>query len=288
MKCTSVEIHPFNSSDVAVLSFKDPKSLNPYNVNAILGLDADQIVKQRYRGSGGSQLRDLGLLNRVVTLQIELNPDFAASETFSDLRDALYKLIWTSRLGDVQLQFKDGTGIVAQISGTVTKFESPQFSQKQMVQITIECEEPMLKAPTPISVYVGYFASRHFDLTDEISNAPHGIKMVFTIRQNVAKLLVGSPATDLPNGISLELNPVSIGGFLTGDVVHLSSEFNDKYLYIHRGSVDIPIFDAIEVDSVWPLAFPGVTPFFIKDKDLPLQDVAHITSLSYYPTYWGV
>lgn len=157
MKLTSVEIHPENSSNILVLSFRDPRRNNPYNVKTIIGLDADQIVPRFYGVSGNSTSKfyELSLENREIIVSVELNPNFTDSESYSDLRDELYKMISSSRTGKVQLQFKNGVEVLAAISGFVSKLESPHFERTQTVQITIKCDEPMLKAVTPVVVAVG-------------------------------------------------------------------------------------------------------------------------------------
>lgn len=287
MKVTSVEIHPENSASVAVLNYKDVEGQSPYTVQSIVGLDADQIVARAYLGSDIIQ-NDLALLNRTIGVQIDLNPDFDERVSYSDLRDALYKLIWSGRSGLIALQFKDGTDTVAVISGTVQKFETVQFSKKQSVKLTIFCDQPMLRAPTRTNVYVDDLLSRHFTITEEKSTAPHGFQMKITMKRPVASLLIGAPHEGLFYGVSLLMKPTAVGGFQTGDLVFLSSEFGDKYLYITRGGEDLPIVDSIQFDSSWPLIFPGSNDFFIKDQDHMAYDVAEINTLSYYPTFWGV
>ncbi len=59
MRVTSVELHPANSSDICVLSFRDPTHANPYNVKEIIGLDADEIVPRF--------MVVLGILNSIIS-----------------------------------------------------------------------------------------------------------------------------------------------------------------------------------------------------------------------------
>lgn len=287
MKVTSVEIHPENSSSVAVLNFKDVGGQSPFTVRNIDGLDADQIMSRAYLGSDLIQ-NDLAMLNRHIGVLIDLNPDFDERVSYSDLRDALYKLIWSGRTGLITLLFKDGPTTVATISGKVEKFEAIQFSKKQSVKISIFCDQPMLRGAARTNVYVNDLLSRHFTVIDSESNAPHGFQMKITMKRPVASLLIGSPHTGLPYGVSLLMKPTAVGGFQTGDLVFLSSEFGDKYLYITRGGEDLPIVDSIQFNSSWPLIFPGSNDFFIKDQDHMSYDVAEINILSYFPTYWGV
>lgn len=288
MKVTSVEIHPASSSIVAVLGFRDPTNQNPYNIKGIDGLSPDQIVNSRFMGPNGAPLNDLAMLNRDMVILIELNPDFESNQTFSELRDELYKLIWTSRTGLTQFQFKDDTTVVAVVYGTVSKFETTQFAKKQMIQMTVRCEEPLLRAPSRVDVYTDDFSSRHFTIIDNKSNAPHGFRFYLKVRNNVETLMIGSPDTSVPGGIGLKMKPTVHGGFQVNDFISGSSEFNNKYLYLIRDAEFIPIIDSIQFGSTWPLMFPGETDLFMVDVDNLLTDVIRIDSMSYYPTYWGV
>lgn len=278
MKLTSVEIHPESSSEVVVLSFRDPASVNKYNVKGITGLDADQIVPKYYGTSSGSKFYDLSLEDRNLVVRIGLNPDFASSQTYSDIRDELYRVISSSRTGRVQLQFKNTTDVVAAISGFISKFEAPQFEKTQEVQLTISCDEPLLKALTPVSVVVAGLNPALFGIIDNLSTAPHGLKMVASINANISSLIItqlGYP------DVLFTITPV--GGFLNGDVLHFSSEYKDRELYLVRGSATTQLADVIAAGSYWPTMFPGGNSYVFSH---PTNVV--LTSITYYPTYWGV
>lgn len=130
MKLTSVEIHPDGSSNVLALSFRDPQALNPFNVESITGLDPETIIPKYYGGSGTARFYDMAVLKRQPVIVVKLNPDYSNNETPASLRDMIYKCIASSRTGKVQLQFKNGTTVVAVTSGFVSKVEAPQFEKK--------------------------------------------------------------------------------------------------------------------------------------------------------------
>ena len=277
MKLTSIEIHPSNTSAPAVLSFRDPTSINPYNVKAIVGLDSESIVPQRYASSEVSDFYNLSLQNRQIVIRVGLNPNFTDNESYSDLRDNLYKFIASSRTGSIQLQFKNALEVIAVISGYISKFEAPQFEKTQEVQITIQCSEPMLKALTPVSVE-GIDPS-HTIITDDKSTAPHGFSFSMGIT-----FAIGSIKITDPNDSSWGFEIVPVGGFMNGDELYFSSEFNNKQLYLVRARVTIiQLADVLTSVSVWPIMFPGENIFsFTNSSYLRWDDI------SYYPTYWGV
>lgn len=279
MKLTSVELQPVNSLDFALLSFRDPNSLNPYNVKEIIGLDADEIIA-RYYGSSGTTTKfyNLSLEKRDVIIKILLNPRFDQGESYSSLRDDLYKLISSSRTGLIHIHLKNQDEIVAAISGFVTKLEAPHFEKEPNVQITIKCDDPMLKAMDPVEVVVDDLDPALTVIQDTLSTAPHGFKFEMTFLDTVASFNLEDPT----NAIwSFVVTPV--GGFLVDDVLYFSSEHDNKYLYIIRAAATIHLADVISSGSVWPIIFPGDNSFSINnDTDMEW------TSISYYPTYWGV
>lgn len=275
MRVTSVEVHPAGSSDVAVLSFRDPRRNNPYNVRSITGLDADDIVSRYYGVSGVSKLYNLALEKREISISVELNPDYGSNGSYSGLRDMLYKMIASSRTGVIQLQFKDGTDVIAAISGFVSKFEASHFSKMQEVQITLQCVDPMLRALARVNVDVAAASPSLTIVDDDVSTAPHGAIFVMGFVSASAAFTVGD------DDWSFTVTPS--GGFLTGDILHISSEHNNKYVYVHRGVDDIYLADKVSSGAIWPILFPGENTFICTNPS-----TLDWTSISHYPTYWGV
>lgn len=257
MKITSIELHPENSSDVLTLSFRDPKNINPYNVKAITGLDADSLD------------------SRLIALRIGLNPSY---RSYSDLRDVLYKMIAASRTGRVQIQFLNGLNISAVISGYISKLEAPHFEQIQEVTLTVQCDESILKSPTPYLMPVDGLDLNTINIPDDESTAPHGLTLQLHVLANITYISITAPADP-----SWLFQAVPNGGFFYGDEVYLSSEANNKYFYIIRNGVTVQMGDAILPGSIWPLIFPGNNIFsFGNASSLRLDAIA------FYRAYWGI
>lgn len=277
MKITSVELHPGGSAAVAVLSFRDPGSQNPFNVKTITGLDADEIVSRFYGGSGNSaRFFSLAMERREVGIRVGLNPRWALNESYAGLRDDIYRLIASSRTGLLEIQFKNGAEVVAVISGFVSKVEAPQFEKTQEVTITVQCDEnPMLQAPALENIAMDVWPPSSINLPDLKSTAPHGF--IFDMAFSVARASLSLSGDDW----SFVVTPA--GGFLIGDVLHFSSEHDNKMLYITRGAATIHLADKIAPGSVWPIMFPG-------DNPINLGDFTGVTIpyLAHKPTYWGV
>lgn len=283
MKVTSVELHPAGSTAVAVLSYRDPGRQNPYNVKNVSGLDADEIIPRYYGGSGTTSFYNLSLEKRDLVFTISLNPQFA-TQSYSDLRDELYKMISSSRTGVVQVQFKNGATVVAVVSGFVTKFETDLFAKEPSVTMTVNCKNPMLQAPNTTVIAVGALNPDLTVITDAVSTAPHGFTFGLTFVQAKASMKIRNPDDAT---WSFEVTPV--GGFLAGDVLQFSSEYNNKKLYITRGAATIHVADVITPGSVWPILFPGENKFKVDGVASPggIRNM-NWAAISHYLTYWGV
>jgi len=279
MKLTSIEIHPAGSSDVHILSFQDPTRLNPYNVISIGGLDVDSIVPKQY-GDGNY---DMTLVDRQPVMKVQLNPRFEDNETYSDLRDALYRAISSSRTGLIEFQFKNGEVIVATLSGWVVKMEASLSEPSPQVQLTIKSLDPMLVSPDVVNVDLTGMTSDDFQVQDDLSTAPHG----FVLEAQVGGVdIVGTIDLRCPDAFTKFSFSSVISGFVVGDVIHISSERNKKDLYIQRDEARIYIADGIQPGSVWPMIFPRENQFSFSYFGDPYQ--LTLLSLEHYPTYWGV
>lgn len=281
MRVTSVELHPAGSTEVCVLSFRDPRGLNPYNVKGMSGLDASDGIAPKFYGVSANSVAkffNLSLQKREVGLSISLSPNRTVDETYSDLRDDLYRMIASSRTGLIQIQFKNETGVVAAISGFVTKLEAPHFEKTPEVEFAIQAVDPWLKAPAPVNVDVVGLNLADVNIQDLLSTAPHGFDFQMTFLANLASINISDP-TD--GSWSFVVTPV--GGFLTGDVLHFSSDPSNKLLYIVRGAATIYLADVIAPGSIWPILFPRDNHFGAVSPGS-----MHIDAISYYPTYWGV
>lgn len=285
MRVTSVELRPEGSSEVIQLSFRDPRSLNPYQCKSIAPLDADELTPQFYGTSGDSTKRYYRMTQktRQPVALIGLNPRYGEEDdnSYSELRDRLYRLIQSSRTGVVDIVFQADAVDVAVISGTVSKIEAGHFTSKPEVQITFNCPDPMLKSPDRFYLVGGPGQPPVFEdditIIDEVSTAANGFR--FEAEFNAAySSFVMSPPGGSPEW-AFDVRPY--GGFLDGDVLHFSSETTDKYLYIQRSGTTIHLGDAIQTTSIWPILFPGTNAFHT-------NHAVTWNKIDHYVTYWGV
>lgn len=275
MKITSIEAHPAGSSEIMVMSFKDVSRENPYIIKTIIGLDPDEI-EALY--SGVEDFYDLFLVKREPVFRVELNPNFSENQTYSDLRDTFYRMIQSSRTGKIQFQFKNEDEVVAVLNGSVSRVEAPQFQKDQPLQFTVKCDEPLLKAPSATVIDISGLDPTSTDILDDKSTARHGFKFQVEVLSNIPDFIIENPDDE---SWSFEID--LLGGFLTDDVIHFSSEYNNKYLYVVRDGDPFHLGHAIRPGSAWPLIFPKDNFFSMAHPD----SLAWL-AISHYYTYWGV
>lgn len=282
MKVTSIDVYASNSNNVLSLTFKDPTSQNSYIATEILGLDADEITSKFYGSSSLSEDRyyELSLKKRDIILKIKLNPNLVSGESFSTLRDAIYKLIASSRTGAIELRFKNGLINVASISGFVTKVESPQFTKSPEIHLTINCNDPMLKGFELIDIDVELLNSTNTVITDDESTAPHGFQFGVLFSNTIDNFIIKDAITPTWT-FEVDLTGSPLVEFIVGDQLNFSSEYNNRYLHLLRGVNTYQLIDRIVAGSIWPIIFPG-------DNLFVCSNFVTWEYIRYYPTYWGV
>lgn len=290
MKLTGIELHHdqgnfFNPPLIAAFSFRDPKANNPYNIKSVVGLDAEAIMPRYTGGSGLSTFYNMSLEDREIVFKVGLNPNFSNYESYSDLRDDLYKGIASSRTGKVTIQFKNYEDIVGVLYGFISKIEAPLFEKTQEVQITIKCNDPMIRDlynPTVVH-YTGDPETTDnckVLVPDIKSTAPHGGIFTSVVTGSIG-FGTNFSISD-PNDSSWSFR-LGFGSSLPiGSILTLSSEYNNKYLNVTTDGVTRSAADAILAGSSWPIIFPGENQFHWD------SDLAQFQYIAYYPSYWGI
>lgn len=282
MRLTGVDLYAANYSEAITFSLREVGSSDTYQVRTILGLDAEEIIPKFYGFGLNTKPRfyDFGLKAREIAIRAILNPRFRMGESYSDIRDNLYRSISANRTGLVALHFRSGATVVAKIAGSIIKFEVPYFTKLPEVQLTVKCDDPMFRAINPV-----IYASTELPTTnpviipDSLSTSPHGFSFKVTFTATAATFTI----QDDPTTPEWKFKIVPAGGFLSGDELYFSSDYSNRHLYMVRSGVTTHLLDRIEPTSIWPTMFPGPNTFYF-------VDVASFNwnSLEYYPTYWGV
>lgn len=282
MRLTHISV---SSGDTELFSTKlvRPSGTDRFIMRGMIGLDADEIIPKFY-GNGalnGDKFYRLGLKPREIVMRLVMNPTWSIGESYSDLRDGLYRAISASRSSGVTITFYAAATSVAKLDGYITKFEVPHFSKESEVQITIMCNDPLLRGVQPVELYSNHFTGADVIVADQFSTAPHGFEMQVTFTGTTADFILRDAAA-----WDWQFKVVPDSSFLTGDVLYLSSENDNKQLYMIRSAVTTYLMDKVVPGSVWPSIFPGRNTFNIP----ALTPTATITVdwLKFKPAYWGV
>lgn len=263
------------------LSGEDPS--NQYIVRSILGLDAEDITPKFYGFSSHTKSRfyNFSLKGRDVVLRVVLNPRSIIGESNSDVRDQLYRAIAATRTGLIKLEFSAGASTIAQLYGSIIKFEGSYFERLPEVQLTIHCDDPLLRATNPIVYEPGTFPTTSpVHIPDSYSTAPHGFEMSVVLEAAFPEFTIQDiPGTDREWAWTVTPS----GGFLAGDVLHICSEDFNHYCWMERSGPPIYLMNNVNPGSIWPLLFPGANSFYFNR----LSQMQWL-ELQFYPAYWGV
>lgn len=284
MRITSLQLYSSNSTltEPIAFSLSDADEGSQYIVRNITGLDAENIMPkfQGFSLHTKSRYFNFRLNAREIAIRLTLNPRFILSESYSDIRDELYKTISATRTALANMQFLSGATTVAQLWGYITKYEASYFDGTPEVQLTFTCADPLFRAINPVDYAPGEFpTSSPVHIPDSLSTAPHGFKMELVMTDAFPIFTIQDKATNW----EWAFNIIPAGGFHVGDHLYFCSEYSDMQLYIKRGTTTIYLMDSVFPGSVWPILFPGDNEFYF--NNLSQFDWE---TLEYYPAYWGV
>lgn len=282
MRTTSIEMYTADGIAPVIFDLSAPSDDEHYLVKGITGLDAEDLVPKFYGTGqlGVNKFFDFVLKPRDIVILVSLNPDVLHGETYSDVRDRLYRAISATRTGLITLLFKAGSTVVANITGMITKFEAAHSVQVPEVQLTISCPDPMFRAVEqtvfnpadlgtgdPVTIY------------EPLSTAPHGFKFAVQFTAPEDSFTVQDAEAEPDWFFKVDVD----GGFLVDDVLLISSIYAKHEVYLTRGVDKTFLADRVYPGSNWPILFPGENNFTF--PEIGSWDWA---LLEYYTSYWGV
>lgn len=310
MLIDNVDLATQNGSRSINFGFRDPGNRLRYQVKSMSGLDADEIVNH-FVGNpttvyGSPAFYVPMLLKREVVLLLGLNPEWEGTSTFSSLRDDLYRLIGASPSGQVEIRLnygppeEDDSHVQAHLVGRISKFEANHFVDRPEVQLTVTADEyPMLEALTakevsPVSIWwlahPELAGKKAVKLIDNVSTAAHGLEAEFTF-SGPAKTFKMEGLSDI-EGLRFEVKNFT---FASGDVLHLRSGSDNRYVYVVRSGVTTHLLDKVTAESVWPILLPGDNYYTWATNTVVNGTFTYGTTsatawsaVRWTPTFWGV
>jgi hypothetical protein len=281
MRVTSIGLYA-NNVEVATFALRMESSKSRYMVRQIVGMDAEEITPKFY-GFGlvsNAKFYDFSMKPRTIVIRVILNPTFALNEEYADVRDELYKAISATRSGKVEIRFYSSGADVASLNGFITKLEAGYFNKTPEAQLTIRCDDPVFRALNPVRLEPAELpVTNPVRIADSQSTIPHG----FAVQVKINSVIPDFTIQDKVTNPDWKLKIIPSGGFLANDVLHISTDFNLKELYLTRASVRTYLIDRVEAGSIWPTLFPGVTEFYFVNINAFTWQY-----LEFYSAYWGV
>lgn len=277
----------------AELSLGNVDETHRYILEDATGLDPDQIAPVYVGGSSESgsteQYYDMVAPPKTIGLRIKLNPDVLAYDTYSSLREHLYKRIFRSRTSLIEIRLMYGGSVVASIRGMTTRFEGAIFSSNPIVQLTFWCPYGLFTGPSYIEYNKDDIKTgvANYTVPDDISTAPHGFKMQIKANDDLDELLIQTHVDDT-------VYPFKISrAFNENDIIYFSSEPSDRYLYYRSDNgagTKHHIADKIDSNQLWPILFPEGTGFTVIGSTgiESLGDRATVEFLKHRSHFWGV
>jgi hypothetical protein len=283
MRVTSVTINSNDEEAMRLDLHHSPTAKSQYIIKAMTGLDADELIPRFYgfsKDAAKKKFYEVKLKPRLLVMRIVMNPRYKIGETNSDIRDSVYKLISPNRSGELEILFHGGATTQAKLLGRLIKMEVPHFSNVPELQITIECKDPMFRGINQTALTAADLPTgTSVKIADGSSTAPHGFGMAVVIGATISSFTIADKNPD-PEW-EFKITPAT--SFLSGDVLYISTEFNNRYVYMDRSSVITHLLDRIDPTSAWPLIFPGQNEFYF-------ADAANFTwaGVLFNAAYWGV
>ncbi len=300
----NIDLLAKNGSRGLNFGFRDPGNRLRYQVRSLTGLDADEIINHFVGNTadGANSFNIPTLVKREVPLLLGLNPEWGENQTFSDLRDDLYRLIGACPSGMVWIRFNYGppqdeediSHVRAVLLGRISKVEANHFVDRPEVQLTITAEDyPMLQAPTLTEVENPPWVERTvltpggtkaIHLIDEVSTAPHGLFAQFEFTASTTNFKM--EGLGYLDGLVFEIDGFS---FQAGDVLYLSSQPENRYAYVVRNATNIHVVDKMTAESVWPVMQPGSNFYtWFTGTSEGTNSKADCNQFAWLSTFWGV
>lgn len=215
-------------------------------------------------------------------IRIGLNPDFSSGMTAADLRDILYGLLSNGTDDKVIMKLvklnSSGTFVseAARVEGWVSKFEEVPFSKDPQVQITLECIDPMWKAPAEVTATVSGTLPT-ITVTNQ-GKAAAGFYMKVTFNANLSSWQLTKGTKKM-----LWTYENGAGSLFSTWILEFSTVPGNRYARLDTGGgVIVNMLSDLSWDSDWLQLAPGVNSFTSSSSSIT------VNSFKYTPKYWGV
>ena len=274
MRFTKIRLTGLPNSTTIEMPLVDVNPLATYVLKNISGFEPtpQNVAIARNRNMQGVY-QGRTVTPRFPVVRIGLNPDYSVGQTVGDLRDILYGLL-TPGIGDlITMEIINGSTVVAQCQGYLTKFEAVPFSKEQDVQFTMETLNPYLEAPS--DVFPTYPASKSAPVINNIGTAPSGFRIRFNFTANAPNPFIFSRG-----GKKVQL----AFPYLNLDQLTIDSRPGQRAILLYRPSTGLTYNQiyVMSADSEWLLLHGGSNTFAVNTSNYDFG------ALYYRPQFQGV
>lgn len=212
--------------------------------------------------------------NLVMTVTVDLNPNYATGETVADIRERLYKILLGSADTTIHMRRDGVTTPLASVSGRVSDFDPSIFSKTSMVQFTIECYTPMWEAPTAVTWTPPAPTSSTVSNIAVGGSAPTGFKFEITFSADVLQWSLEHSAVDR----------FMITGIQAGDKYVVDTREGSRGITLTRAGVTKNAIFSLADNSKWVQLEPN-----IDGKDALIFSSSNFTwgPWTWKPKIWG-
>lgn len=272
------------SNSITLFDHRDPLS-TPYVTRTVDGLgptEADVSLARTAQGPGIYLGRRPQL--RVITFNLNLNPNYFEGETPEILRERIYNL--RSNRPDnalvLRLYFDDVE--VANTPVYVKRVEVAPFAKDNIMQLTLESPDEYIKHPSQYSIpFIGNISKTSPTFTN-VGSAPTGFVLSVTFND------IGMYSFGLIRGEQEEYLGVT-NRFLPGDILNIDTRIGSRGIWHLKNSDGSTqnILGAMDSNSTWLQLHPGPNTFqLFQDPSVNSNTNFQWRSLTYQPQYLGV
>lgn len=264
-----------------------------WQVFDITGLDPPtaQVNLTNISGLDGSRFNSSKLNTRNLVISLKINGDATAN------RLELYRFFRTKR--ECTFYFKNSRRDV-KIPGIVESVECPQFTNLEVMQVSILCPFPYFRALAETIVDISNeIAGFRFPFSINVGD-PIPFSLYIDHREavvfNDSEVETGAVATVdfLDAGSKIMISDVETGeqmtvsySFREGDRLKIDTNKGQKSIYLFRGATKINLFPAMAAGSAFFSLLPGQNRFFYLVDDGTADENVLIT-FAFSNLYAGV
>lgn len=208
---------------------------------------------------------------RQMVFRIGVNPNHAANQSVSDLRDKVYGLLTSSLDGQILVSLYQESSPYCFTKGAVSKIEVVYFDEEPVVQVTVDCFDSYFTSVENVLI-IG--PSRFNFVANNIGTERTGFEfsIMFTAptSQNFWKMSGGGRYMEF-------LYP-----FITGDVLSFGTDEDERYIYLDRSGTRTNLIESLAAGSDWLELKPGANSFTFTPLDFTILEFLYV------PKYIGV